>query len=136
AQPSDVSSPTVVGKATGSEPSSSAAANAAPAAQDAHITGLPSGADKSGVTSKSISLPQGSGKIDGMGESFSAQLSTGIATFSVPFALPKARGGAQPSLALSYSSASGFGEAGVGWSVGAPFIARQTDRGVPSYKDP
>jgi RHS repeat-associated protein len=96
---------------------------------------LPSGADKSGVTSKAISLPQGSGKIQGMGESFSAQLSTGIATFSVPFSLPHARGGAQPSLGLSYSSGGGLGLAGIGWDVGVPFIARQTDRGVPGYDD-
>ncbi len=96
---------------------------------------LPTGGDKSGVTSKSISVPKGSGTIKGMEESFSAQLSTGIATFSVPFALPAARGGAQPSLGLSYSSSGGVGVAGVGWSVGVPFIARQTDRGVPSYAD-
>src|SRR6185369_6135141 len=96
---------------------------------------LPSGADKSGVTSKAISLTQGSGKIQGMGESFSAQLSTGIATFSVPFSLPHARGGAQPSLGLSYSSGSGAGLAGMGWDVGVPFIARQTDRGLPGYDD-
>jgi len=98
-------------------------------------TSLPSGADKSGVSSQAISVPQGSGKIQGMGESFSAQLSTGIATFSVPFSLPSARGGAQPSLSLSYSSAGGHGIAGVGWEIGAPFIARQTDRGLPSYAD-
>src|SRR5262245_48469555 len=30
-------------------------------------TALPSGADKSGVTSQAISTPQGAGKIDGMG---------------------------------------------------------------------
>jgi RHS repeat-associated protein len=96
---------------------------------------LPSGADKSGVTSKAIALPQGSGKIQGMGESFSAQLSTGIATFNVPFSLLQARGGAQPALGLSYSSGSGVGLAGIGWDVGVPFIARQTDRGIPSYDD-
>lgn len=96
---------------------------------------LPSGADKSGVSSQAISVPQGSGKIQGMGESFSAQLSTGIATFTVPFSLPSARGGAQPSLSLSYSSGGGHGIAGVGWEIGAPFIARQTDRGLPSYDD-
>jgi RHS repeat-associated protein len=95
----------------------------------------PGGADKTGVSSQSISIPQGAGTVEGMGESFSAQLSTGIATFSVPFALPKARGGAQPSLGLSYSSAGGVGEAGQGWSVGVPFIARQTDRGIPRYED-
>ena len=97
--------------------------------------GLPTGANKTGVSSQAISVPQGSGKIQGMGESFSAQLSTGIATFAVPFALPSARGGAQPSLGLSYSSSGGHGIAGVGWELGVPFIARQTDRGLPQYKD-
>jgi RHS repeat-associated protein len=71
-----------------------------------------------------------------MGESFSAQLSTGIATFTVPIALPAARGSAQPSLALSYSSAGGQSPAGLGWSIAIPFIARQTDRGIPKYADP
>lgn len=99
------------------------------------VQALPTGGDKNGVTSQSISVPKGSGTIQGMGESFSAQLSTGIATFSVPFSLPAARGGAQPSLGLSYSSASGAGLAGMGWSVGVPYIARQTDRGLPGYDD-
>jgi len=96
---------------------------------------LPTGENKTGVSAQSISVPKGPGTIEGMGESFSAQASTGIATFSVPFALPKARGDVQPSLGLSYSSARGSGVAGVGWSVGVPFIARQTDRGLPSYDD-
>jgi len=96
---------------------------------------LPAGSDKSGVTSQSISVPKGSGKIDGMGESFSTQLSSGVATFSVPLALPEARGAVDPSLSLSYSSASGADVAGMGWSVGVPFIARQTDRGLPGYDD-
>ena len=98
-------------------------------------TALPTGADKSGVTSQAISVPQGSGKIDGMGESFSAQLSTGIATFSVPFALPDARGTVTPSLSLEYSSSAGSGVAGLGWDAGVPSITRQTDRGVPKYQD-
>jgi hypothetical protein len=71
-----------------------------------------------------------------MGESFSAQLSTGIATFNVPISLPAARGAAQPSLSLSYSSGSGQSVVGMGWSIGVPFVARQTDRGIPKYKDP
>jgi RHS repeat-associated protein len=102
----------------------------------ARSSALPTGADKTGVSSQAISVPSGAGKIQGMGESFSAQLSTGIATFNVPISLPAARGAAQPSLALSYSSASGHGLAGVGWSIGVPFIARQTDRGIPKYDDP
>src|SRR5688572_11168308 len=70
-----------------------------------------------------------------MGESFSTQLSTGVATFNVPFALPPARGAAEASLSLSYSSAGGQGVAGMGWDVPVPFIARQTDRGLPRYED-
>ena len=101
---------------------------------DVQAQALPT-ADRTGVTGKTISIPKGEGTIQGMEESFSAQLSTGIATFSVPFALPSARGGAQPSLGLSYSSSSGHGLAGVGWDLGVPFIARQTDRGVPKYDD-
>ncbi|MBI5535278.1 MAG: VCBS repeat-containing protein [Deltaproteobacteria bacterium] len=102
---------------------------------DLQTTALPTGENKSGVSSKAISVPKGPGTIQGMGESFSAQPSTGIATFSVPFALPKARGAAQPSLSLGYSSSSGNGVAGIGWDVSVPYISRQTDRGLPSYQD-
>jgi hypothetical protein len=95
---------------------------------------LPTGGDKSGITSHAISVPKGSGTVDGMGESFSTQLSTGVATFSVPFQLPAGRG-VSASLSLSYSSGSGAGLAGMGWDVSVPFIARQTDRGIPKYLD-
>ncbi|HEX6275113.1 MAG TPA: SpvB/TcaC N-terminal domain-containing protein, partial [Polyangiaceae bacterium] len=108
------------------------ATSLAPADQPLAVT---TGGDKTGVSSQSISVPKGAGKLDGMGESFSAQLSTGVASFSVPFAIPAARGGAQASLGLSYSSGSGPGLAGMGFSVGVPFIARQTDRGLPGYDD-
>jgi hypothetical protein len=100
------------------------------------VQSLPIGAgDKSGVSSQAIPVPQGAGKIQGMGESFSAQLSTGIATFSVPIALPDARGAAQPALSLSYNSGGGEGLAGFGWDLGVPAISRQTDRGLPLYDD-
>ncbi|RYG64525.1 hypothetical protein EON77_19625, partial [bacterium] len=52
-----------------------------------------------------------------------------------PIKMPPARGDVAPSLALSYSSAGGAGVAGFGWSLSVPFIARQTDKGVPRYKD-
>jgi len=87
------------------------------------------------VSPQTISLPDGAGSVEGMGESFTAQLTTGIASMSLPITLPKARGAAQPSLGLSYSSAGGAGIAGVGWSIGAPAVARQTDRGAPKYDD-
>ena len=97
---------------------------------------LPTGADMTGVSSQVLALPQGAGKVQGMGESFSNQLSTGTGAFSIPITLPGARGAADPSLGLSYSTATGHGVAGVGWDIGVPFIARQTDRGSPQYDDP
>jgi RHS repeat-associated protein len=115
-------------------PENAAVASTTP---QASVDALPlGGGDKTGVSSQAINLPQGAGKIQGMGESFSTQLSTGVATFTVPFSLPKARGGVQPGLSLSYSSGSGHGLAGIGWDVGVASISRQTDRGLPGYMDP
>ena len=88
---------------------------------------LTTGKNKTGASAQSISVPTGPGTIEGMVESFSAQDSTGVSTFQVPFALPAPRGGVQPSLGLSYTSGGGNGIAGMGWSVGVPYIARQTD---------
>jgi RHS repeat-associated protein len=88
-----------------------------------------------GTSPARVSLPAGAGKVQGMGESFSAELSTGVGGYSVPIALPAGRGGVQASLSLAYSSSRGYGNAGLGWSLGVPFIARQTDRGIPGYQD-
>src|SRR5262245_33263649 len=51
-------------------------------AGDEEAVNLPRGEErKSAGGSKQISVPSGSGTISGMGESFSAELSTGIASF-------------------------------------------------------
>ena len=116
-------------------PSANADSAQPPVADDVSraLAALPTGGGS--ISPQATALPSGAATQLGMGESFAAQLSTGMAAYSVPFALPSARGGAQPALGLSYSSASGFGLAGVGWSIGAPAISRQTDRGVPRYDD-
>ncbi len=63
--------------------------------------------------------------------------STGVAHASIPFQLPHARGQAQPHLGISYSSSSGIGDAGVGWSLaGIPSIERHNISGGPRYRDP
>ncbi|MEZ4328222.1 MAG: SpvB/TcaC N-terminal domain-containing protein [Polyangiales bacterium] len=67
----------------------------------------------SSVTPQAISLPNAEGSIEGMGESFTPNLSSGTATFGVPIALPAGRAGVQPSLGLGYSSTSGNGVVGI-----------------------
>jgi RHS repeat-associated protein len=42
----------------------------------------------------------------------------GAATYSIPITLPPGRRGMQPSLSLTYSSRTGAGTAGLGWSLG------------------
>ncbi len=132
AEPTKTAPPEPAPFPSATTPSPAAAPTTAPKADSIPVNGN----DKTGVSSQAIALPQGAGKIQGMGESFSTELSTGVANFTVPFSLVPARGGAQPSLALHYSSGGGHGIAGVGWEVGLPYIARQTDRGNPQFNDP
>ena len=63
--------------------------------------------------------------------SFQADLFTGRFAYSVPIVVAPARQGAQPAQALSYNSAGGNGWCGVGWSLEAGFIQRETRYGVP-----
>ena len=65
------------------------------------------GVGKTGVTPQALALPEGTGSIQGMGESFSANLNTGSGTFSVPIGLPSGRRGVQPSIGLAYSTGVG-----------------------------
>jgi RHS repeat-associated protein len=97
------------------------------------LAALPTGGGS--VSPQATALPSGAATQLGMGESFTTQLSTGGAGYSIPLVLPSARGRVQPRLDLSYSSSGGFGLAGVGWNVGAAAITRQTDRGLPRYDD-
>src|SRR5882724_6616664 len=91
--------------------------------------------NKSGASNQIISLPQGGGALQGIGEKFSPDLHTGTGNFSVPLALPPGRNGFQPQLSLGYSSGSGNGAFGLGWSLSIPGVSRQTSKGVPRYND-
>lgn len=66
----------------------------------------------------------------------SVEQATGTAHATIDFQLPKARGRFQPTLGLSYSSASGQREAGVGWGIDLPMIERHNPGGPPRYNDP
>lgn len=82
-----------------------------------------------------ISLPQGGGAIQSIGETFSPDLFTGTGNFTVPIALPPGRNGFQPQLNLQYSTGNGNDVFGLGWLLSIPSITRKTSNGVPRYED-
>jgi hypothetical protein len=91
--------------------------------------------NKSGIGDNVISLPQGGGAQQGMGETFSPDLFTGTGNFSVPIAVPAGRNGFQPQLGLGYSTGNGNSAFGMGWGISVPGIMRKTNRGIPIYDD-
>ena len=81
-----------------------------------------------------ISLPSGGGSIHGLGETFSPNLQTGTGNLTIPLEVPAGRNGMRPALDLVYSTGSGNGPFGLGWTMGIPGVARQTRHGVPRYR--
>lgn len=82
-----------------------------------------------------ISLPKGGGALHGIGETFSPDLHTGTGNFTIPIALPSGRNGFQPQFNLVYSTGTGNGPYGLGWSLSIPGVARKTSDGIPRYRD-
>ncbi len=82
-----------------------------------------------------ISLPEGGGAIQGIGEKFSTNPMTGTGSLSVPLPMSASRSGFSPSLSIDYDSGSGNGLFGLGWSLSLPAVTRKTDKGLPQYRD-
>lgn len=82
-----------------------------------------------------ISVPQGGGAIQGLGEKFSPDLHTGTGNFSVPISVPPGRNGFQPELSLGFSTGQGNGVFGLGWTLSVPGVTRKTSDGVPHYNE-
>ena len=82
-----------------------------------------------------ISLPQGGGAQQGIGETFSPDLFTGTGNFTVPIALPPGRNGFQPEINLVYSTGNGNGPFGAGWQLSIPGVSRKTSKGVLRYQE-
>src|SRR5260370_977558 len=93
------------------------------------------GSQNGAVVAPSISLPKGGGAIRGIGEKFAANPVTGTGSMSVPIATSPGRSGFGPQLSLAYDSGAGNGPFGFGWSLSLPSITRQTDKGLPQYRD-
>ncbi|MEO1271870.1 MAG: SpvB/TcaC N-terminal domain-containing protein, partial [Myxococcota bacterium] len=80
-----------------------------------------------------VSLPEGPGSLEGVGENVDADPNMGAMRYSIPIDVPEGFPGATPSLALGYNSGGGGSVVGMGWSMGAPAVERMTYRGLPRY---
>lgn len=81
----------------------------------------------------SVTLPKGGGAIRGIGETFTPDAFTGAGSLSLPVYNSPGRG-FEPQLALDYSSGSGNGPFGVGFSLALAAIFIRTDKGIPRYE--
>ena len=88
---------------------------------------------KDGVGLSKISLPNGPGSIEGLGEAFEPQLNSGTSSHSVNIAIPPGVNGLQPEITLRYNSGRGNGHYGLAWSYEPMAISRQTVKGLPTY---
>lgn len=99
-------------------------------------TGSAFAAGTGGPSLPPVTLPSGGGAIRGMGENFAISAALGTGTLTVPLEVSKSRLNAEPSLSLQYSTGSGNGPFGQGWSLtGCPDITRKTSLGLPKYRD-
>ena len=81
------------------------------------------------------SLPDAGGMTASLGETFSAEPSTGTADFSIRIDTPNGPNDIGPRLVLRYDSASGNGVFGLGFILRLPRIVRSIAHGVPRYDD-
>jgi len=88
---------------------------------------------QTGVSDDRVSLPEGAGSLEGVGDDVSVDPNMGTMSYAIPFDSPSGFDGLSPNLSLGYSSGGGSGPAGIGWSMGLPSIERLTLRGVPLY---
>ncbi|MBG0568789.1 SpvB/TcaC N-terminal domain-containing protein [Actinoplanes aureus] len=91
--------------------------------------------ERSGVSCTAVVLPKGGGALHGIGETFKADPQSGTYQVSVPIALPEGRRGATPGIDLRYSSGTGNGPFGLGWTLGILAVMRSTRRRIPRYDD-
>ena len=88
-----------------------------------------------GASDERVSLPDGPGSIGGVGDNVDIDMNMGSMTYSVGIEVPQGYATATPSLSMMYSSASGSGELGVGWSMGVSSIERMRLRGLPEFTE-
>ncbi len=88
---------------------------------------------QTGVDDDRVSLPDGPGSLEGVGDNVEIDPNMGTMRWEIPVLVPAGFSGLEPSLGLTYSSGGGAGVVGIGWSMEQPTIERMTTRGVPGY---
>lgn len=87
-----------------------------------------------GVSDDRVSLPEGPGSLEGIGENVDVAGHMGQMSYSVPIDVPAGFAGLTPELALGYSSGNGSSSVGIGWDLMVPTIERMTWKGLPAYQ--
>ena len=82
-----------------------------------------------------VPRPTSGGGTRGLGESFQPDLNTGTGNYQIPLWFPRGPNQFAPKIALTYSTGFGNGEFGLGWSLQLMKVTRNTDFGVPTYRD-
>ena len=89
---------------------------------------------QTGVDDDRVSLPDGPGSLEGVGENVEIDPNMGSMRYSVAVKTPTGRLNLSPDLSLSYSSSGSAGALGVGWSMEMPSMERMTSRRAPQYQ--
>ena len=89
---------------------------------------------QTGVDDDRVSLPEGPGSIEGVGENVEIDPNMGSMSYAVNIIAPQGQNGLTPAVGLNYSSSAGSSVVGVGWSMPSMTIERMTARGTPEYK--
>ncbi|MEQ9498809.1 MAG: SpvB/TcaC N-terminal domain-containing protein [Deltaproteobacteria bacterium] len=85
------------------------------------------------VSDDRLSLPDGPGSLEGLGDNAAVDGNMGLMRWSLPIAVPPGHRSMTPEVDLRYSSGNGNSVVGIGWSLREPYIERLTIRGLPSY---
>lgn len=88
---------------------------------------------QTGVSDDRVSLPEGPGSLEGVGDNATINPNMGSMNFSIPIDVPAGFPGVTPSLGIDYDSSGPSGVVGMGWDMAVPFVERMTNWGLPHY---
>ena len=89
---------------------------------------------QTGVSDDRVSLPEGPGSLEGVGENVEINTNMGSMTYSVKVKVPQGFPTVTPDLTMSYNSGGSESVLGVGWTMSTPSIERMTFKRLPLYQ--